>query len=223
MRVFIFILLTVLLLATGCTARVGQNSERGDENAIMSESEEMAQLRLRLQEHREKQNEERMRTTVGYILRGDYTSANKDIDLNRIERFVFFVNINDGGYSFVLDKTHNRVYYDPQSAMIDMLEYVTFSAEFKDEDLERLIKVIEESSLRDWKEFYNGENDPNTTASFAWALGILFDDGTMLRRGGSGAAGGSPPTGQFQVLLEFVKTIGEEIEKRHNAEQALME
>ncbi|MDR2183656.1 MAG: hypothetical protein LBE55_05730, partial [Clostridiales bacterium] len=63
-------------------------------------------------------------------------------------------------------------------------------------------------------------------ANRSWRLGILFSDGTVLRRSGSGFSGLGdffPPDGQFDILNDFIMTIGTEIQERHAAEAAQSE
>ena len=168
--------------------------------------------------------EQHIRSNVNHVLSGNYPPADINIDLRRIERFVFWENIGAGGYGFVMDRLHNnRVYYSPSSARVEMLEFNRFSAEFREEDLDRLIQAIEQSGLRNWEYSYRDpppRNGPSHTGHGSWQVGILFDDGTMLRRGGLGLSPSAfPPEEQFRVLTDFVRTIGAEIEERHNAEQ----
>ena len=166
--------------------------------------------------------EERRRIDVRYIVYGDFTPAADDIDLQTIERIVFVDGIDiEGGYSFVLDRMYGRVYYDPESAAVGMLEFIPYSAEFKDEDITRFIQVIEESGLRDWPEHFSGEIDEYAEdGGRSWMIGILFSDGTILRRSGSGMfwtdVASSPE--QLAILTDFIKTIGAEVELRHKAE-----
>ena len=165
--------------------------------------------------------ERHSRDYVDYIISGPYTPADRDIDLRRIERFVFFYMVDwPFGYGLIIDRAiQGRVYYSIKSYPISLrLDDNEISAEFKEEDLNRLIRAIEESGLRDWDEHYQGEYFGDGDAW--WEIGILFDDGTMLRRSGAGMdAAAYPPDGQFEMLTDFVKTLGAEIEARHNAEQ----
>ena len=158
------------------------------------------------------------KTNVDHILRGPYTPADRDIDLHRIERFVFSIGGEHGGYGFVLDKMYGRVYFNPSTPAVHMLEFIKFSAEFKEEDLERVIKAIEDSGLRDWVYFYEGAD--HYEGSHGWQLGILFDDGTMMRRRGWGITEENPTLlQQYLILIGFIREIGAEIEARHSAEQ----
>jgi len=176
--------------------------------------EEIEAQRILMEEHRRK--------NVEYIIRGDFTPAADDIDLHTIERVVFVDSIDmEGGHGFVLDQMYGRVYYDPMTSFVDMLEFIPYSSEFRDEDLSRLIQVIEESDLRDWEEHYTGRIDEYAEGGGrSWVIGLLFSDGTILRRSGSGMAytdvASSPD--QLAILTDFIKTIGAEIELRHEAE-----
>jgi len=166
-------------------------------------------------------SEQREKNHVDYILSGSYTPADRDIDLHRIERFVFSYLIAWplDGYGLIIDRAvQGRVYYGfPITIRLDNIE---ISAEFKEDDLNRLIRAIEESGLRDWDEHYQGEFFGDGGGGSRWRLGILFDDGTMLRRGGEGMdAATFPPDSQFEIFTDFILTLGAEIEARHNAEQ----
>jgi len=172
-------------------------------------------------EERRVRDEERRRVNVWHIVYGEYIPAADDIDLQTIERIVFIDSIDIEGYSFVLDRMYGKVYYNPETSFFDMLEFIPYSAEFKEEDLTRFIHVIEESDLRNWPESHTGEIDEYVEGGHrAWIIGILFSDGTMLRRSGSGMfwtdVASSPD--QLAILTDFIKTIGAEIELRHKAE-----
>ena len=122
-------------------------------------------------------------------------------------------------FGLVIDVMHERVYYQSSNWNVLSLPHVRHSAAFQDSDLERLIKAIEGSDLRNWQYRYSGTLDRNASNNRSWSLGILFYDGTMLRRSGVGDFDdGLPPRTQFDTLVEFVRTIGEEIILRHSEE-----
>jgi hypothetical protein len=209
MKLRLGMVIITLLFIIGCSAE--DRFRKGDENEMMDETALVIPERFR------EFNEERQKTRLGYIIEGPYTPAVGDMDLQRMERFVFSSSNNTWGYGLVIDKRHGRVYYEPNHSVVWDLDQNSFSAAYTDQDLDRLIAAIEESGLLDWDDYYLGHND-GTTASSGWSFGMLFDDGTMLRRGGSGMVGGSPPDGQLRVFLDYVRSMGEEIEARHHAE-----
>ena len=172
---------------------------------------------------------ERDKRIVDYIISGGYTPADRNVDLRTIERFVFSGrgSWHFLGYGLVIDILHNdRVYFSPPGeGGITHLEFAEYSAEFRDDDLDRLILAIEESGLLDWNPTYEREFIPYGDAETGpWRVGILFSDGTMLRREGWLIADeGHPPEEQFRILSDFVQTLGQEIIERHNAEQEQVE
>jgi len=185
--------------------------------------------------------EEFMRTNVEHVIRGEFTPAATDIDFQTIERFVFYHNIDRGrGHTFILDKMYDNVYYSPSvGGATNLNSRALLSASFKEDDLNRLIQVIEEADIRNWEEFYEGEINRVTVifdeeddivlpvgnwmlgAAGEWAIGIQFSDGTMLRRSGSGTTISYdffPPQDQWVILISFIVEMGEEIQERHRAE-----
>ncbi|MDR2546234.1 MAG: hypothetical protein LBC96_01825, partial [Lachnospiraceae bacterium] len=71
-----------------------------------------------------------------------------------------------------------------------------------------------------WEEAYYRYDDYDTlpiTLSIAWRIGILFDDGTIMRRIGEGVFA-SPDGGELETFVDYVKAMGAEIERRHYAE-----
>ena len=157
------------------------------------------------------------RNNLDYIIRGSFVPAAYDIDLQTIERFVF----THGGFfsvvGLVIDRMHGRVYYDP-SSFAEFLPAMRFSAGFRESDLSRLINAIEKSNLRNWQEFYTGEFDGAEDGGRSWSVGILFSDGSILRRGGSGDRNYRPPEDEFSILFNFIETMGAEIIRRHGLE-----
>ena len=231
LKFFVFLII-IIMLGVGCNDSQSMDgvdlySEISNSEEIGEESE-MPDDGIVTEQHQglstggwwEEYLEQRDKANVDHILRGPYTPADRDIDLHRIERFVFE---NCGGehggygYGFVLDKMYGRVYFNPSTPAVHMLEFIRFSAEFKEEDLERLIKAIEDSGLRDWEYSYEGVRG---VGSVGWRIGILFDDGTMMRRRGFGITEENPTLHQqYNMLIGFIEEIGAEIEARHNAEQ----
>jgi len=156
-----------------------------------------------------------------YLVRNRFVSAPNDIDLRTIERFIFHHGMFHGGIGLVLDRMHGRVYYDPRNFMFAIRpDLMPFSAEFMEDDLNKLIQTIEESGLFAWQEYYAGEFEEGVRdGGSGWAVGILFSDGSILRRGGSGDNRNYlPPEDEFAVLTDFIRTLGAEIIERHNLE-----
>jgi len=161
------------------------------------------------------------RNNLRHIIYGNFTPAADDVDLNTIERFVFADNINAFGYSVVIDGRHGRVYFSPHFSTIYMNigSHSHYSATFIEEDLTRLIQAIEDSNFRNWQERYSSSRPAQNTSSRAWRIGIQFTDGTMLRSRGDGMFEDAfPPDGEFDIFADFVRTLGDEIIERHNAE-----
>jgi len=170
----ISVLLIILIITAGCTAdqnggNVVPENQRNESNTGIQEERTLSPWFVEYVE-------QRRITNVEHVIRGDYTPADRDIDLRRIERFVFFDNINAGGYGFVLDRLHNnRVYYDSSSTAVERLGSFPYSTEFREEDLDRLIAAIEQSGLRDWDYHYTHSNrNAPVTASRAWMVGIFI-------------------------------------------------
>ena len=164
------------------------------------------------------------RYNLGYLRRGRFVSPPNDIDLQTIERFIFTHGNHDfGGIGLVLDRMHGRVYYSPHCHYrVESLHFEQLlSAEFVEDDLNKLIQAIKESNLLAWRERYvryasrrveDGHGD-------TWRVGILFSDGSILRRMGSGDI---PPEDEFAVLTDFIRTFGGEIMERHNLENSII-
>jgi len=157
------------------------------------------------------------RYNLNYIIREDFVPAAYDIDMQTIERFIFFHGGFHQGFGLVIDKMHGMVYYNRSFALVQHLDIIPFYAEFIEEDFTRLLQVIEESGLRDWQECYCGESRENVVdGGSSWVVGILFADGSILRRTGHGEHGNTdyiPP--EFAILTNFVRTLGAEIIERH--------
>jgi len=173
-------------------------------------------------------NEELIRNDASAaVLSSNYTPAAVDVDLRTMERFVFSNDISGvgwDGYSLILDAIFGKIYYEPHGARaFERLNFVTFSSELKEQDKDRLIEAIEESGFRNWEVRYQGDPLPEMVMGSvpSWTIGILFDDGTIMRRRGGGfGALAFPPDGQFDILSNFIQTLGAEIAERHEAEAA---
>jgi len=209
------ILLIAIILLVACAS--GQNGDNiVPENQRVENEMSTSERRLIPDNVWEEYLEQHIRTNVEHVIRGGYTPADIDVDFQNIERFVFMRGSEHSGTGFVLDKMHGRVYFNPRRQIVDMLEFIPYSTVFREEDLERLIVAIEEARLRDWDYLY--ENEPSDPRSgWGWQIGILFSDGTMMRRAGRNS---TPPVEQWDILNDFVLSIGEEIQERHCAEQA---
>ena len=177
------------------------------------------------------EDEEWFRTNLTYIFGNPAqgrinpsTEGAEQADLQTIERFVFASGSVHAGIGLVIDVLHGRVYFNPRTGSngfgIFRLESPSHShAEFKDYDLERLIRAIEESGLRDWPEVIIGERDERYERTEdggggGWLVGIQFPDEVFLIRGG----GGIPSEAQWRIFRDFIDTLGQEIMERHAAE-----
>jgi len=179
------------------------------------------------------EDEEWFRTNLEYILGNPFqgrippsTEGAAQANLQTVERFVFTTGYVNTGVGLVIDILHNRVYFNPSAnsngfGIFRLDDASHHSAELKDYDLERLIRAIEESGLRDWPERIRGERNEHlsTGSSASWNVGIQFPDNVFLRRGG----GGIPPEEQWRVFSDFIDALGQEIIERHAAEIAQAE
>ena len=158
------------------------------------------------------------RYNLRYITHGNFVPASYDIDLQTIERFVFtFGGLR--GIGLVIDRMHGRIYYNPYLNFVEFIDGIPFHTNFRGEDLSRLINAIERSNLHNWQEFYAGEVDRGVEdGGTSWRVGILFSDGTILRRGGGGHRNYLPPEDEFAILFNFIETLGAEIIQRHGLE-----
>ena len=199
----------IMPLETGCTAiarRIVSVEEREEWKAWTIEQSQTG----------------RRRYDLGFLTSGNFVPAANDIDLQTIERFIFTHGGFHSGFGIAIDRMHGMVYYDPHSShFVHRLNNNNrFYAEYIEEDFTRLIQAIEESGLRDWHGCYCGEFDRYIADSgLGWSVGILFADGSILRRRGSGRHGNTdwlPPEDEFAILTSFVRTLGAEIIERHN-------
>jgi len=166
--------------------------------------------------------EERRRWNLDYIVKGDFVAAHEPVDLQTLERFVFYLGENSTGISIIFDWQNNTVHYSPFTAVLysnTSLSHLDPTAAIANDDLTTLIEAITESNLLQWDELYAGREDRFSTFSRAWSLGILFSDGTMLRRSGYGEfEDGLPPQEEWSTWISFVRSFGEEITERAKAE-----
>ena len=165
------------------------------------------------------------RDSVRYIVQGGIRPARMDADFGTIERVVFVrsVGIFGHGFGFVIDRTHGRVFYNPEIWNVLSLTRESRTgrhniyADFREEDLARFVEAAEKANVRGWRESlgsFHGNTQPGQ-----WRLGIEFSDGSIMRRGGGGESDiGIPPEYPYSILTDFIKEIGAEIIERHNAE-----
>jgi len=185
--------------------------------------EEMERRKAWIIEHSKGRGE----NDINYLTSGRFVSPLNDVDLQTIERFYFNRGSGIWGRTFVLDRMHGRVYYNPQHRW-SWLESMPYSAEFIDDDFNRLIQAIEESNLFTWQEYYVGLVDTLVLGwGTGWSMAIQFSDGTILRRGGSrfhslGINDHLPPLDEFAVLTNFVETMGARVITRHNIAMTYM-
>jgi len=143
------------------------------------------------------------------------------LDLNTIVRFGFESGVGGRHFdSLAIDGNFDVVY---TGVAFHNLQLARYSATLIDSDMERLIQAIEGSNLLHWQEDFVVPADPHVRGDFShWTLGILFEDNTVIRRGGVGPshndAGAFPPRDEWDVLFDFVRALGQEIIERHAVE-----
>ena len=191
------------------------------EREYVTSDERLAEIRAEEQWRREwtiEHSRNDGRYNLDYIISGDFVSASNDVDFQTIERFVFTYGGFHHGNGFVFDRINEKIYYNPHFAYawLNSMLY----ANIEDGDFDRLIKALEKSNIRDWEESYRSPVDRFTAdGGMGWQIGILFNDGTMMRRRGSGDFGGDfyPPAGAFNIITSFVDTLGAEVRERNNS------
>ena len=210
----------IMIFLVGCTATLGAN-EMPDEKleAVEEQVREVSRADIVRKEWTISYSRNSGRYNMNYILGGPFVSASSDVDLQTIKRFVFTYGDLDSGNSFVFDSINQRIYYDTSIATFMLgLQSMSYYSNIEDGDFDRLIQVIEESNLRNWEEFYQGEGNVRSRENRTfWQVGILFNDGTILRRGGSGrvhARDFYPPRREFRALTSFIDTLGAEVQER---------
>ncbi|MCL2387352.1 MAG: hypothetical protein FWC89_07385 [Defluviitaleaceae bacterium] len=193
------------------------------EREFVMTDERLAEIKVQEQRQREwtiEHSRNRGRYDLGYIVRGNnFVSASNDVDFQTIERFVFSYGGHFHGNGFVFDMINEKIYYNPSFAYATRLNSMLY-ADIEDGDFDRLIKALEKSNIRDWEESYRSPVDRFTEdGGMSWQIGILFSDGTMMRRRGSGDFGGDfyPPAGAFNIITSFVDTLGAEVRERNNS------
>jgi hypothetical protein len=156
------------------------------------------------------------RMYLRFMVDGFYIPADDDKDWQEIERFIFIYNEVQEGYVFFLDRMYGRIYFNPHTSEFDeLLEHFDFYIDFADEDLDELIKTLDKSGLRNWDR-QNKSDRENTSSEAWWKIGILFSDGTIRRWSGEGITGDTfPLSGQFAILIDYVKSAGDDIINRH--------
>jgi len=213
-------LLIVVLVLSGCLEQ--QTGQRCEQQLDVEGGEiDMDDIRI----NRSPRHGERMRNNMNYIFVSDLDLAPCNVNLNTIERFVFVNGVEMGGsFSVVIDRMFEKVYHGNSGLFYRQLDRAPFSAAFIDEDLTRLIEAIENSDFRNWQEHYQGTMVEGALGgTLFWRIGIEFSDGSVMRRSGtghvvSGVDDHYPPQEQWDILTNFINTLGQEIIERHNAE-----
>ena len=221
MKGLLIVLLILPLVFAGCM--------NNNQPEIEEESQVSSEMTLEEQERSRKFGEELRKNDMAYILRNEYPPAEKDKDLRSIVRFIFSHRrhwnayeeavYGDEGRGLVIDKKYGKVYYNPNE-VTEILNRVEISAEYREEDLDGLIKMIEESGMRDWNDGYTGIGLGNAPL-VKWAVGIEYDDGTIERHGVIKEDDeNSPSAEEFKILTDYIREKGEEITARYNEENA---
>ena len=223
MKYRLSVILLAMIMMTGCIQE-GDEHMNETTNVTMTEEEMESLKRGTLHFNRYGIGESHLQN----IMRGNFVPAPNNIDLQTIERFVFIESIGFIGHGLVIDKMHDMLYLYPlrdgDGGLFDLGHYNT-STQFQPQDLTRLIQVIKDADIRNWQEYYEGDLEFKGLGNFGhtWNIGILFSDGTILRRSGLGLVENTdffPPQDQWDMLKDFIDAMGEEIQGRHEAEQA---
>ena len=220
------LLLPLLLLAAGCYGHELGNqpdysTQEGDGemnevlNQINTEEEASVPWAIEL-------SHSQGRYRLNFMLDSDITRSACDVDFQTIERFLFSFGDFGTGHGFVLDRLHGMVHFNnvTRSALGLPLRY---RSEFRQEDLDRLAHTLDEANVRNWLEDYRGrELGENVMGDGeSWSVAMIFSDGTLMRRQGQGFYDDFfPPQHEWDILTNFINTIGAEIIDRHHAENA---
>ena len=128
--------------------------------------------------------------------------------------------MDHSSHGLAIDVTYGRVYSQPSGHFVWRLDWAPHSVALSEDDLKRLIGAIEQSKMREWNVRYEGRELYGATGTTSsWIFGILFSDGTIMRRSGWGTLDtGIPPREQYDVIVEFVRDMHRCIRERHSLE-----
>jgi len=229
------ILLSFLLLLVGCNGyepgyQQESNTQKGDDEMSNQLNDEQAYTKESEGEHENPipwaiyWSQHIGRYNLDHMLVTDIPRATHDIDFQTIERFLFSFGNMYLGHGLVIDRMHGMVHFNNRSPNADRLP-LRYRSGFRQDDLDRLAQALEEARVRNWREVYQGADDPDVLgARGGWNMAMLFSDGTIMRRRGGGLGMGVidflPPQHEWDILANFIYSMGADIIERHHAENA---
>lgn len=99
--------------------------------------------------------------------------------------------------ALAFDFENNRIYDGADLAHFDRND---LAGNADDTIKEKVIQLITDYEIYDWKDYYKGGSTEGTTASYNWQMAIEFSDGTIYQTGGDGLGDKARPDNMYDFI-----------------------
>lgn len=112
-------------------------------------------------------------------------------------RIIWQKNEGDGSEALAFDFEKGKIY---EGYRIDNFSNHNLIGIAEDTVKQKVIQIISEYDLYNWKEYYKGGSIEGTTASYNWQMAIEFSDGTLYQTGGDGMGAEAFPENMYEFI-----------------------
>lgn len=118
-------------------------------------------------------------------------------NVNSIVRIVWQQNRNDFSEALAFDFKNKKIY---EGYRIEAFDNSYLIGATDDVVKEKVIQLINDYDIYNWKDYYKGGSTEGTTASYNWQMAIEFSDGTIYRTGGGGSGKEAYPDNMYDFI-----------------------
>lgn len=132
-----------------------------------------------------------------YLLKSESEDTLLKEEILNMERLVWQKSAGEELEALAFDFENNRIYDGADLAHFDRND---LAGTTDDTIKQKVIQLITDYEIYDWKDYYKGGSMKDTTGGYSWAMAIEFSDGTIYRTGGGGSGKEARPDNMYDFI-----------------------
>lgn len=153
-------------------------------------------IRLAIQLYKENFGDMGLRS-YDYLLKETVNTKFTVDKVNNIIRVAWEENHDESVEAIVFDFENEQIY---EGADMEEFDKNDLAGDADDTIKQKVIQLITDYEIYDWKDYYKGGSMKDTTGGYSWTLAIEFSDGTIYRTGGGGSGKEAYPDNMYDFI-----------------------
>ena len=135
--------------------------------------------------------------SYAYMLKEPANAKFTPDKVNNVIRVAWEENHDESVEAIVFDFENEQIY---EGADMEEFDKNDLAGTTDDTIKQKVIQLITDYEIYDWKDYYKGGSMKDTTGGYSWTLAIEFSDGTIYRTGGGGSGKEARPDNMYDFI-----------------------